>query len=508
VTDSRNDKKRIEETKGGLFRDSYRWILENVEFRRWRNDEQNRLLWIRGDPGKGKTMLLCGIVNELKNSIGDTDLVPFFFCQAADARINNASAVLHGLIYLLVDQQPLLISHLRKKYDTNGKQIFEDVNNWWALSEIFTNILEDPSLLNTYLIIDVFDECIEDLEKLLDLIVEKSTAYSGIKWIVSSRNWPTIGEHLDTATSKICLRLELNEMSISAAVGLYIQHKVDRLAKQKKYDNKIRDVVLHHLSSNATGTFLWVALVCQELAKIERSYTPLPTLKEFPPGLDSLYTRMMEQICNSKSADLCSRILAVMSIVYKPITLDELTSIVDMPEGVSDTQESLVDIIGFCGSFLTLRRLTVYFVHQSAKDFLLGKAFDKIFPSGMEDIHYSIFSASLQVMSGTLRRDIYSLYSPGFPIEEVKKPEPDPLATIGYSCIYWVDHLRDCDPSTNANNDVQDCGSVDMFFRRSYLYWREVLSLLRSMSEGILSMATLERLVQVSSHHLCCLCTS
>src|SRR5579859_2135085 len=54
VTDSRDDKKRIEETKGGLFPDSYGWILKNVEFRRWCGDEQNRLLWIRGDPGKGK----------------------------------------------------------------------------------------------------------------------------------------------------------------------------------------------------------------------------------------------------------------------------------------------------------------------------------------------------------------------------------------------------------------------------------------------------------------------
>jgi len=306
-------------------------------------------------------MLLCGIVNELNNSIVDTDLVSFFFCQAADARINNASAVLRGLIYLLVDQQPSLISHLRKKYDTKGKQIFEDVNNWWALSEIFTNILEDPSLLKTYLIIDVLDECIEDLEKLLDLIVEKSPAHSGIKWIVSSCNWLTISEHLDAATSKIHLHLELNEKSISAAVGLYIQHQVDRLAKQKKYNNKIRDVVLRHLSSNATNTFLWVSLVCQELAKIPRSYTRLPKLMAFPPGLNFLYERMMEQICNSKSADLCKRILAVILVVYRPITLDELMTIVAVPKGVSDPHESLADIIGLCGSQCSeLRTMSVW----------------------------------------------------------------------------------------------------------------------------------------------------
>jgi hypothetical protein len=34
LTDPRDDKKRIEDTKGGLLKDSYRWILENSDFQR------------------------------------------------------------------------------------------------------------------------------------------------------------------------------------------------------------------------------------------------------------------------------------------------------------------------------------------------------------------------------------------------------------------------------------------------------------------------------------------
>ena len=80
------------------------------------------MLWIKGDPGKGKTMLLCGIIDQLgaltrfrdKNV---TTLLSYFFCQANDPRINNTAAVLRGLIYLLVIQQPSLISHVQEKYD-------------------------------------------------------------------------------------------------------------------------------------------------------------------------------------------------------------------------------------------------------------------------------------------------------------------------------------------------------------------------------------------------------
>ena len=129
TTDPRDDKKRIEETKGGLLADLYRWVLGNADFQRWRDDEQSesRLLWIKGDPGKGKTMLLCGIIDELK-STSDPSLVSFFFCQATDASINNATAVLRGLIYLLVDQQPSLISYIQKKYDATGTPLFRNEN--------------------------------------------------------------------------------------------------------------------------------------------------------------------------------------------------------------------------------------------------------------------------------------------------------------------------------------------------------------------------------------------
>ena len=101
-SDPRDDKKRIEETKGGLVADSYRWVLNNTAFRQWHNDQHSRLLWVKGDPGKGKTMLLCGVINELQSCIPQTALLSYFFCQATDSRINSATAVLRGLLYMLM----------------------------------------------------------------------------------------------------------------------------------------------------------------------------------------------------------------------------------------------------------------------------------------------------------------------------------------------------------------------------------------------------------------------
>src|SRR6266480_2348389 len=46
LADPRDDKKRIEDRKGGLLKDSYIWILQNSDFQQWRSAHQSRLLWI------------------------------------------------------------------------------------------------------------------------------------------------------------------------------------------------------------------------------------------------------------------------------------------------------------------------------------------------------------------------------------------------------------------------------------------------------------------------------
>ncbi|KAH8880861.1 NACHT-domain-containing protein [Thozetella sp. PMI_491] len=484
VTDPRDDKSRIEHTKGGLLEDSYRWIFNNPDFRRWRDDENTRMLWIKGEPGKGKTMLLCGIVDQLRLTTKlatpeASTLLSYFFCQATDSRINSATAVLRGLIYLLVEQQPSLVSHIQEKYNHAEKALFEDKNACFALSGILKNILQDPGLQNTWLIVDALDECVTELPPLLDLIIRTNSPR--VKWVISSRNLPQIEEKLYLTGQT--LSLELNAESVSAAVDTYIRHKVLQLAQQKKYSAEIQNAVQHHLSSNANGTFLWVALVCQNLHKIPLLDT-LTRLQDFPPGLDSLYERMIQQIYPS---EFCKQILALMASVYRPVTLEELKSFVSLPYGIPDNLESWTEAIGLCGSFLTCRDNTIYFIHQSAKDFLIAEASNDIFPSGIEEIHHNVFSRSLQAMS-VLRRDIYTLKAPGFPIEQVKEPDPeqpdkDPLATVGYSCVYWIDHLHESG-SENIKKNLQDDGAIDKLLYAKFLYWLEALSLLKSISHS------------------------
>jgi hypothetical protein len=500
-TDPRKDKERIEKTKGGLLADSYCWILDNNTYQQWYQDPHSRLLWVKGDPGKGKTMLLCGIIEELKKTPGSTITVSYFFCQATDERINSATAVLRGLLYILVIQQPLLASHVRKGYDRAGKSLFEDANAWVALTEIFMDVLQDRSLSTTYLIIDALDECVTNLPELLDFIAKQSSAYSHIKWIVSSRNWPDIETQLDRAhhVSRLNLETEENAEQVSGAVKTYINRRLSELPNIAQ-NAPLRQHVQREMQQKANGIFLWVSLVMNEL-KAVKACDVKTILNDIPTDLKDMYRRMMESIkrLNKNDSRRCKLVLSTVIAAYRPLHLEELHALSGLPTEDWDAHQDTATTVRECSSLLVIQNNSVYVIHQSAQDFLSKEASDDIFPCGTADVHQSIFSKSLEVMSRTLHRDMYGLGTLGHPAERVQQPDPDSLASSRYSCIHWIDHLCNSNIVSSAihADNLQDGGVVDVFLQKKYLYLLEALSLCKSMPKGVDSMAKLRSLVQV-----------
>lgn len=221
---------------------------------------------------------------------------------------------------------------------------------------------------------------------------------------------------------------------------------------------------------------------------------------------------MIQQIRGYASSGLYIRILATISTVYRPVTLEELPLLVKGLEKYSDNVEKLRQIVSSCGSFLAVRDRRVHPAHQSAKDPPPGPATDILLPSGVRDVHRAVFSLSLNAFLGegdglqrnerkgacVLRRDPYGLRKPGFPIEDVSTPDPDPIGPLRYSCAYWMDHLEGSRPAAD-DDDLAEGGLVDKFLEQRYLYWLEALSLMRILPRGVLAVRKLENMI-VSSH--------
>ncbi|PTB66713.1 NACHT-domain-containing protein [Trichoderma citrinoviride] len=504
ITDPRADRNRIEDTKGGLLQESYQWILENPQFKTWRvsrDSHENRLLWLRGDPGKGKTMLLCGLVKELREQSASC-LVTFFFCQATDPTINNHIAVLRGLMWLLADQRPSLISHIRKVYDTAGKSAFDEGNAWYTLSEIFGNMLGDEGLPLVHIVIDALDECTKGMTELLGFI-QKTSRLHNVKWVVSSRNWTEIEEKLNQEMS---LSLEVNATLVETAVDAYISLKASQIAILRQ-DDDLKEKVCSQIRKKANGTFLWAAIVIQRLnikAYYDNESEILGLLDEMPQDLSKLYALMLERTSQleGKGPELCRAILAIATLAHRPLHLDELSCLVGFKGNLRNLPR-MKELVNDCGSFLTVREDIVYFIHQSAKDYLADDLSSRpvIFPSGEERVHYDMVSNSLDAMKLILRENIYGLDHLGILIDDISPPDPNPLRRILYSCTNWVAHLCAVASSQDhfrPQSEVVDNGEVLSFLETHFLHWLEALSLTRNLPSNTRDIKRLSGLLKTA----------
>jgi len=184
----------------------------------------------------------------------ETGLLTFFFFQSTIPEINSAVSALRGVIYLLIEQRPGLIKHLRKRYDHAGDSMFSGPNVIDTLWLVLTDILQDDTSLTTYIVLDALDECIEQQEELVSLIVESEMRPgSKVKWLLTSRNEPAIRERLQREDICSNTSLEVNARRVQQAVEKYITAKVADLAKDKKYQEALRREVERYLIDKAEG---------------------------------------------------------------------------------------------------------------------------------------------------------------------------------------------------------------------------------------------------------------
>lgn len=495
-------------SKDDLLDGSCAWVLRDRAFTDWWDKDDIRILWIHGDPGKGKTMMAMALVEEISRRLRTSDaqkgVLTYFFCQGTINGLNDAISMLRGLIYLLVDERRDLLDHVTRFYNNEGSRLFEGSYGLYALWKLLLDIVQDPLLPRLYLMVDALDECGSYQDEFLRLLTRGDGAScSKMKWLITSRNERQIQERLDENDLVLHTSLELHSRHVSDAVRNFIDFKILKIQKLRKYDDKLRGIIEAYLHANANGTFLWVALVCQKLEKTPvRSM--LSVLKELPPGLEPFYERMLGQIWHMEdrdNVDYCRRILCAATLAYRPLHLNEFVFAAELPDEFSDHLMDIHELVALCGSFLTVRDNVVYLVHQSAKDYLCRTEGSQIFSHGLLYEHKRLARRSAALMSGTLKTDVCGLEHPGTLREEVNMGQVNScIAThVQYACCYWIDHLLSKPSSSSTRIDLAppDREMVNHFFCQDLLHWLEALSLMGKLSDGILAVMDLESCLMV-----------
>ncbi|KAH0545394.1 hypothetical protein FGG08_000535 [Glutinoglossum americanum] len=501
VTNPLDDKANIETTRDKLLDGSCSWLPKDPLFIQWLDRVESRLLWIHGDPGKGKTMLTISLIEYFKRYSSPNTILAYFFCDGKDDRRNTAAGILRGLMYQVLCQRPSLLSYLRQEYDRQRDQLFSPPNALYALWRILQNMLQHPTDDALYLMVDALDECeVESRMALLKLMEpyingtadgKHSTPNTNVKWLFTSRNERLIDESL---TGALDISLEANSPHVTNDVKKFIAEKLQQLTFNKGYDCELQESIRSELQQKAGDTFLWASLACSELEKAESIWAE-EVLATLPPGLDSLYRRILEQILNNKhqgSQQIVKDILCSVIATFRPLTLQELAVMADLPMKHRNHPEYLLEYVSQCGSFLTIRHETVNFVHQSAKDYLLSDEASLHFSPDLAKenmalagrcVRYicgGVFNARAIQLASECDEEIVVATSEGEgPNRDIGETNPDQGPYLEYPINFWLDHAK------LASTEIVDVfnGEPEFFQLKSglrdawfHLYWGSLRS--------------------------------
>ncbi|KAL8889355.1 MAG: hypothetical protein Q9192_006031 [Flavoplaca navasiana] len=528
VTDPADDMHMIANKKDRLLETTDSWMLRDATYQKWKSEDHTRVLWLHGDPGKGKTMLAIALVDDLTKHIRTTaedtsSALVYFFCDNQDDRRANASLILRGILYQILYQQPELTCHLNKEYEKQRDQLFSSPNSIQTLWRVFHNVVRCSNFQKIYVIVDALDECdassMETLLILLEPYIEvqdDSLLHSdhkdsrcSMRWLLTSRNELRISQLL---TGSLNISLEEKSVHVNNAVFKFIDFKVKQLTKIKHYDDTLSALVGKTLREKAEGTFLWVALACRELSKpAVLSVNTEEVLLEMPAGITPLYSRIMDQVLISsdeRSAVYIKSILQSMVVALRPLSLPELAVAAGLPHQYHDKLHVLEEYVHQCGSMVTIRERQAHFVHLSAKTYLQQAQFVHLSAKIhlLENDRGSIVSRDLRIENRKMAVRCFeyicsnsqSLMTGRESLPTIQEYAVDKMRLqknkniwLDYPSLFWMEHTK------YASDDISDHFAVEAEFfkpdsvpRRIWFasYWAKTHSDHEMMPEGFTAM--------------------
>lgn len=465
---------------------------------RWKDGDDVCLLWIKGGAGKGKTMMSIGLIeqiSELSSATKDGSVVvTYFFCQNADYELNRAEAIVKGLIRRLFEQREDVGSALRKLWDDENRRVFSTTVSLRDLWGIFLAMVDQCECRKVFVVIDALDECASaGMIDLLRLITRTGLDMPRkLKWLLTSRPLDAAEQTLLAGHEQVQVSLELESAHISRAVDTYISHKVGELNCRHRYGPGLRQKIESELMEKAEGTFLWVSLVCKRIEKLHERDVLL-AIRDTPPGLRALYSRVFSELGQGDSSMVkrCMRLLKAMMLAFRPLAIAELESVI----GLGHEEAIRPEVVERCTSFIMMRKNSVEFVHQSARDYLAGINGDSPLEDHESYGHGEVALSTLAFLADHLKANLLDLPRPDStwtaagPIEGRKENEL--LAKVEYAATFWMQHVGAARSSGLVDGIFSEGGQTDTLLSTKFLEWLECLSLLQRLPIGVETLKTL-----------------
>ena len=280
------------------------------------------------------------------------------------------------------------MAHSLERVRKHGEKLAE------MFSELWPNLLQsarDPIPGEIVCILDALDECQpNERQQLLNALIEfysqlefESNASIRLKFLITSRQDLSIENRLaklNKSVSLVHFNADRKFNSISQDIDRFIEDQIPLVAH--RLDETGQERIIAHLKGMEHRTYLWLHLTFKEIEENAVAGTTEKQLKRFigilPKSVDEAYENILNK---SKEPETARKFLQCVLVARKTLTVRELNvafgvwhdctsySTLDLAPG--DSFSSTLEQI--CGHFVIVHNDRVYLIHQTAREFLIGR---------------------------------------------------------------------------------------------------------------------------------------
>ena len=345
-----------------------------VEFQNWISSDLHlgspeRILWIVGAPGVGKSTLGAYFL-ELVRCLDREAVLVYFFLRNGVSGLNKASDVVRTFAYRFATMIPEVRLSLEKLKKSGFKP-----DDGVGLHLLISKLLLEPLLQSkrpAYIILDGLDEADNSLDSVdlrrqsIEILVDSLCRLPSTRLLFLCRPSKIVRKILR------CVDSSDNKEDIKAYVHQRLAEHKALQARFAQEEIEPCEFFLH----NSNGIFLWVVLVLDQLSETEsrsafRKY--VHDMSRTPSDMTRLYLNIVERL-TPEQRKWIREILYWIVAPKRQLAIDELQNAVEWC--LEDELNNFREYVEFrCGSIFRMSKIdettnSVQIIHETLRSFL------------------------------------------------------------------------------------------------------------------------------------------
>ncbi|KAG8160989.1 hypothetical protein KVR01_009253 [Diaporthe batatas] len=375
------------------------WLSKKEYYLDWKASLDSRLLWIRGRPGTGKSVLSSYIVEDLREIGADCC---FFFFKSSDKARLNASEFLRSMAWQMAMIHRDILSNITRTSTTETTRPVDSVhaNTIWKRLYL-SNILKVRLSRPQFWVIDSIDEC-EGSVDVMDIVMRIQESWP-VAVLITSRDPAEI--HLGKENSRRDIECqEMSEDDVQGDIALLLKSNFKFLPCPASDRWPTPESMASHILARSGGSFLWASLICSELRQVTSEKEIEQVLGSVPSSMDSFYTKILEDMKKSQfGKSIANALITWVAYAFRPLTTSEIQVPVELD--TDDNVDNVERVISkCCGNMVYVDdHNNVQLVHATAREFLITRASDSGFTVSSAEGHQRLAKVCMGFLMQTDR---------------------------------------------------------------------------------------------------------